>query len=92
MCGNLSRVTSGFEEKTTKLGCRGSAWIFNAKQSLNNETKQLLEKSDNIVGKMPEAERLKLKQRFDKIIPLHTQNYKREYDDQLLETLVELLG
>jgi hypothetical protein len=88
---NFNQVTGSFEEKTKGIGS-SDAWIFKAKKDQNNETKQLLKKLDNIVGKMPDSESAKLKTRFTEIIPDNALKYIREFDDQFLEVLVEVLG
>lgn len=92
MYDNLNQVTSSFEERAKKLACGSNAWIFKAKKDKHNETRQLLEKLDNIIGKMPASEGAILKTKFTKIISDKKQRYIRKFDDQFLEVLNELLG
>lgn len=91
MYDNLTKVTGVFEEKAKRIG-GDKAWIFGAKSSQCSEVKSLLARLDSIVGGMPDEEKGKLTKRFTDIVPNGAGDYAREYDDQFLEVLVEILG
>lgn len=88
MWDNLNQVNKRFEEKAKQIGgC--NAWIFKAKK---DQDSKILAKLDVTVGNMQHSERAKFKKRFTCIIPDNATSYIREYDDQFLEALVEILG
>ncbi|MBI2303184.1 MAG: hypothetical protein HYU86_00355 [Chloroflexi bacterium] len=86
---NLQQVMGTFEQKAGEISSR-QAWIFKARQQ--NAVIQLLVKLDRIVSDMPYTEKEKLAKRFSNIIPKSATQFRREYDDQFLEALVEVLG
>lgn len=89
MYDNLNRVTSDFEGKAKNLDYDSRAWIFKAKSIENHP---ILTKTDTVVANLPNTEKIKLKKRFSDIIPDNAVKYVREYDDQFLEAMVEILG
>ena len=92
MYSNLDEITKGFEARAKQAGDQNT-WvgILKAKQNEKEDIK-LLSKLNQIVGGMPDAEKTKLCKRFSDIIPHSAQKYDREYNDQFLEALVEILG
>ena len=92
MYNNLSQVTNVFETKARNIAYGDSAWIFKGMKSQLDENNQLVAKLDEIIGKVPYSDKVKLKTRFKNIVPDNALQYVREYDDQFLEALVEILG
>jgi hypothetical protein len=95
MYDNFNQVTSTFERRARQLGC-SDCWLCKAKNSQDTcweeFDKQLLARLDDSINIMPSGEKGKLTRRFTDIIPSNTQEFKKEYDEQFLDALVEVVG
>ena len=86
---NLHSVTASFE-------CRARAfnddkyWL--ARATKGSQPESFLARTDKIISKMPSNEKQKLTEKFDKIIPKNTTNWKEEYDGAFRDTLTEIPG
>jgi len=92
---NFNQVTSAFERRARQLG-GSDCWLCRAKNSQGTcreeFDKQWLARFDATINAMPSCEKVKLTKRFTDIIPSNTQGFKKEYNEQFLDALVEVEG
>jgi len=95
MYDNLNQATSIFEQRAKQLGCH-DYWLYKAKKSQGicweEFDSRLLAHLDTIINTMSSGERNKLAKRFADIIPSNAQKFEKEYDEQFLDALVEVVG
>ena len=65
-------------------------WLARAKQ--RQVAAKYLEKLETIIVRMSNQERIKLKDKFDRIIPKQAGGWIYRYDDRFLDLVIEILG